>query len=141
MNDKNIKIRMEFASGEVAISDIKMYCIAKKKYAEVRLGITDNDKGCMIVPIADIKLYDSGLAKDADACFEDAEKLCEEIAKIWNAKQQIIKTLKWTITQMDYANANMELFGGDSPELTEAKELLRELTTDQNGENTKQLPI
>jgi len=42
-------------------------------------------------------------------------------------KQRIIKTLDWMITQMDYQNANLELYGGDSPELKEAKELLEEL--------------
>ncbi|MFA5381929.1 MAG: hypothetical protein WC356_02100 [Candidatus Micrarchaeia archaeon] len=56
-------------------------------------------------------------------------------------KQKVITTLKWMITQMDFQNANLEMFGGDSPELTEAKELLAELISGQNSGNTKQLPI
>ena len=48
----------------------------------------------------------------------------EDIAKL---KRQIIPMLDWMVTQIDFQNTNLELYGGDSPELTEAKNLLAEL--------------
>lgn len=37
------------------------------------------------MPVGEIVLYDSELLIDADATFEDAKKLGEEIARRWNA--------------------------------------------------------
>ncbi|MFA5382245.1 MAG: hypothetical protein WC356_03700 [Candidatus Micrarchaeia archaeon] len=52
--------------------------------------------------------------------------VCDRLS-MQNLKQKIVATLDWMITQMDFQNANLEMFGGDSPELTEAKELQAEL--------------
>lgn len=79
---ESIKFSMEFISGDLPLTEAKMHCIAQKKYNEVRLGFSH--KGSMIVCFAEIKLYDSGLAIDAMACFEDAQKLGKAIALAWN---------------------------------------------------------
>ena len=42
-------------------------------------------------------------------------------------KRRLIKTLTWIIKYLDWQNQQSELEQGDSPELTEAKELLAEL--------------
>ena len=67
------------------LNEARLHCIAKQKYSEVRLGVSH--KGSMIVPVAEIKLYDSGKQVDAMACFEDAKKLGNAIVEAWNFYQ------------------------------------------------------
>lgn len=45
-------------------------------------------------------------------------------------RQRTINALTWMIAHFDFMNQQTELGGGDSPELTEAKELLEELKND-----------
>jgi len=82
VKQQTIKFRMQGISGELPLSEAKMHCISKDKYKSVSLGVSH--KGSMIVPFAEIKLYDTDLYKEAEACFYDAKRLGETIAQIWN---------------------------------------------------------
>jgi hypothetical protein len=77
-----IFVKREFVEGAFETETGKLICVPSRKYATVELCfITDN----MHVGFAAIKLYDSGLLVDAQATFEDASKLGEEICKRWNS--------------------------------------------------------
>jgi len=78
-----IKPIMEFVSGTFDTTKCEMVCVPRFKYSTVELGIKC-DSGSMIVPIAEIKLYDSDLYKDAKATYDDAKAFGEEIARRWN---------------------------------------------------------
>lgn len=117
---------MEFVNGETTLEEINLVSVAKEKYKTVSLCIAAN----MNIPIADILLYDSHRLVDAEACFEDATKIGNAIEDAWKLRKQkprIIKALSLMITQFEFQKANNELYGGDSPELKDAKELYEEL--------------
>jgi len=74
--------KMDFVDGSFNTEDAEMVCISSWKYRTVELGIkTGNGWN---VPVAEIKLYDSDLFKDADITFDDAKRFGEEIARRWN---------------------------------------------------------
>jgi len=72
--------KFEFVDGDFDTKTAEMICIPHRKYGEVDLAIKSN----MHIPIAKIKLHSRDLAIDADAVFDDASKLGEEIARRWN---------------------------------------------------------
>ena len=76
----NIKIKMQFVSAEFDTLKDNLVAVPYHKHGNVYLCL----KGSMNIPIADIKLYDSGLFKDFDATYEDASALCKEIARRFN---------------------------------------------------------
>lgn len=73
---------MDFVSGSFNTKEAEMVSLSKWKYRTVELCIK-SDNGWN-VPVAEIKLYDSELFKDADATFDSAKVLGEEIARRWN---------------------------------------------------------
>jgi len=75
-----LKHRIEFVDGDIDTDKQKLSCGANRKYGQVSLCF---DCG-MSVGFASIKLHSSDTAKDADAVFDDARKLGEEIARRWN---------------------------------------------------------
>ena len=79
-----IEQKFRFVEGSFNTKTTKMVCIPSHKYREVELAIkSENDKGWNI-PIAKIKLHSRDRFVDADAVFESASKLGEEIARRWN---------------------------------------------------------
>ena len=73
--------KMDFVDGSFNTEDTEMVCVSKWKYRTVELCIK---AGSWNIPMAEIKLYDSDLFKDADITFDDAKKFGEEIARRWN---------------------------------------------------------
>ena len=65
----------------------KLICVQSKKYGEVDLCFAED----INIPFAKIKLYTRDRAVDADAVFQDAVNLGEEIAARWNAQRQATK--------------------------------------------------
>jgi len=70
------------------VEDLELLCISNKSYGCVELCFKG---GGWNIPFAKIKLYDSSLAIDADAVFESAEFLGEEICRRWNGEKNIGK--------------------------------------------------
>lgn len=125
MNDR-INVKMQFVQGDTSIEEMEIISVASNKHKAVQLCIKAN----MHIPIAQIKLYDSNLFIDATATFDDAAKIGNAIEDAWKLRKQkprIIKALSLMITQFEFQKANNELYGGDSPELKDAKELYEEL--------------
>jgi hypothetical protein len=73
--------KMNFVEGDFDTKDAVMVCVPKWKYRTVELCIK---AGNWNIPMAEIKLYDSELFKDADVTFDDAKAFGEEIARRWN---------------------------------------------------------
>ncbi len=73
--------KLDFVSGSFDTDTMKIVSVSNKKYGDVELCFQSN----MLIGFAEIKLYDSGRAIDADATFEDAEGLGKEIERRWNA--------------------------------------------------------
>lgn len=80
-----INQKINFVEGQFDTNTDKMICIANKKYGSVDLCL--KPENCMSIPIASVKLYSGNLAVDADAVFQDASNLGNEIAKCWNYVQ------------------------------------------------------
>jgi hypothetical protein len=76
--------KFNFVEGDFDTVDTHMLCVPHRKYGQVDLCIkSDKDSGWNI-PISRIKLHSKDLAVDADEVFDDAVRLCEEIARRWN---------------------------------------------------------
>lgn len=75
--------KMKYVSGSFDTENCEMVCVSRWKYMTVELGIRC-DNGSTIVPVAEIKLYDSDLYRDAKATYEQAKAFGEEIARRWN---------------------------------------------------------
>lgn len=76
-----IKPKMRYVEGNFNTETGEMVCVQKRKYGLVELCFrTEN----MHVPFATIKLHSEDLAIDADAVFDDACKLGDEIVRRWN---------------------------------------------------------
>lgn len=76
-----INTKIKFVEGSFDTQVGKLICIPHKKYGEVSLCFKTNN---LHVPFAKIKLHSEDRAVDADAVFEDACKLGEEIVWRWN---------------------------------------------------------
>lgn len=75
-----INHRIEFVKGAFDMNTGKLVAVQSRKYGDVELCF---DAGWNI-PFASIKLYSKNLAVDADAVFDDAVRLGEEICRRWN---------------------------------------------------------
>ena len=76
-----IKHLFQFVEGDFDADTGKLICVGAKKYGEVTLCFAEG----MNIPFARIKLFSRDRAVDADATFDDAMKLGDEIARRWNA--------------------------------------------------------
>lgn len=72
--------RFDCVQGTFDTKSGKLVCVGNENYGEVLLCFKEN----MNIPFAQINLYSRDLAVDADAVFDDALKLGEEIARRWN---------------------------------------------------------
>ncbi|MDO9304603.1 MAG: hypothetical protein Q7T77_04700 [Sulfuricurvum sp.] len=72
------------------VEDLELLCISKERYGNVELCFRG---GGWNIPFAQIKLYNSKRAVDADAVFESAKFLGEEICRRWNLQNQRIGCL------------------------------------------------
>ncbi len=79
----NINQKFEFVEGAFDTVAGTIRCVVSRKYLEVELCFV-SDPSSMNIPFCQIKLYSSGLRKDADATFDDAVNLGKEIARRWN---------------------------------------------------------
>lgn len=75
-----LKHKIDFVEGDIDTETQKLSCCGNRKYGQVSLCFDCR----MSIGFASIKLHSSGTAKDADAVFNDAHKLGEEIARRWN---------------------------------------------------------
>jgi hypothetical protein len=62
----------------------KLVCVQSRKHASVDLCFKASNGN---IPFAEIRLQDSGLWKDAEAVYEPACKLGEEICKRWHENE------------------------------------------------------
>ena len=88
-----IKQRFEFVEGDFDTDTEKLVCVQRRKYGEVLLCFEEG----MNYPFSRIKLHAEDRAVEADAVFDDAVNLCEEIARRWNDEASLkaeIKALK-----------------------------------------------
>jgi len=67
------------------VEDLELLCISKERYGNVELCFRG---GGWNIPFAQIKLYASKRAVDADAVFESAKFLGEEICRRWNMQNE-----------------------------------------------------
>ena len=74
--------KMNFVSGNFDTKDAEMVSVSSQKHKTVELCIKSSNG--WNIPLAEIKLYDSDLFKDADATFDSAKIFGEEIARRWN---------------------------------------------------------
>jgi len=82
-----IKQKFEDVSGEFDTDKMPMLCVQSHKYKDVDLCFKDG----LNYPIAEIKLFNRDSFQDKDAVYEDAVKLCEEIARRWNLHLTTLK--------------------------------------------------
>lgn len=75
-----ISHRFEFIDGSFDTEIGELICVGNKKYGAVDLCF----KGNMHISFAQIKLHSGNKAIDADAVFDDAMKLGNEIVRRWN---------------------------------------------------------
>lgn len=78
-----IRFISDLVYGSTLLEDLKLVCVKKQKYAEVKICI----KGSMNIPIADIKLYDTDRYAHAEACFKQASALGDAIVDAFNNRQ------------------------------------------------------
>ena len=76
-----INHKIQFVEGAFETDTDELICTGSRKYGEVNLCFKAN----MHVPFAKIKLHSRDRFIDADAVFNDAMKLGNEIAERWNA--------------------------------------------------------
>lgn len=73
--------------GTDKVEELELLCISKERLGSVELCFRG---GGWNIPFAKIKLYDSNRAIDADATFESAKFLGEEICRRWNLQNEKI---------------------------------------------------
>ena len=74
-----INHKLKFVEGAFDTEE-GMTCVSNAKYGSVALCFKSN----MNIVFAEIKLFSSNLAVDADAVFTDARALGDEIVRRWN---------------------------------------------------------
>lgn len=98
--------------GTDKVEELELLCISKKRYGSVELCFHG---GGWNIPFAKIKLYDSNLAIDADATFESAVFLGDEICRRWNLQSvKIAEAIDCARTTCDHDIENV----GNNPLLT-----------------------
>lgn len=85
MSTENMQITplFENVDGSFNMSTEKLECVPYRKYGEVLLCFKSG--GGSNLPFAKIKLHSRDRWVDAEATFEDATRLGNEIVKRWNA--------------------------------------------------------
>jgi len=73
---------IKFVDGVFDTDKGKLICVGNRKYGLVELCFSEG----VNIPFAKIKLYTRDRAVDADAVFDDAKKLGEEVAHRWNTR-------------------------------------------------------
>ncbi|MDR0430602.1 MAG: hypothetical protein LBH58_09030 [Tannerellaceae bacterium] len=81
-----IKPKWNFVEGSFETKEVKMLCVPSDQHGVISLCIKEKGK-CTNFPIADIKLYSKNLYVDFKETYDDAVKLCEEIARRWNESE------------------------------------------------------
>ena len=76
--------RFEWVDGDFDTDTGELICVPSHKYRSVDICF----KGPMHIGFAQIKLYSGNKFVDADAVYNDAVTLGEEIVKRWNAKSK-----------------------------------------------------
>lgn len=79
--------KMQFMSGSFDTKEDKLVLVPNANHGKVSLCVKDHEAG-RLIPIAEIKLFDSGLLKDFKATLEDATKFGEEICRRFNGFPQ-----------------------------------------------------
>jgi hypothetical protein len=84
MTQENMQITplFEAVDGSFNMSTEKLECVPYRKYNEVLLCFKSG--GGSNIPFAKIKLHSRDRAIDAEASFDDATRLGNEIVKRWN---------------------------------------------------------
>ena len=86
MKKENQELKHKFKNviGSISVDELKIVSVSSQKHATVKLCIKSN----MHIPFAQIRLYDTNLLQDAEATFESAKILGEEIEKRWTKSAQ-----------------------------------------------------
>lgn len=84
---KSIGHRIEGVTGDFDMGTGKMVCVKRKKHGTVELCFAAGWN----IPFAKIRLYTRDLARDADAVFDDAARLGDEIVRRWNAQGEAMR--------------------------------------------------
>lgn len=78
---QKIGVKIEGVSGDFNFSNGKLVCVEHPKRCEVHLCLEGN----LNIAFGKIELYHSGLWVDAEATYDDACKLGQEIVRRWNS--------------------------------------------------------
>ncbi len=80
--EKKMKIKhlFEYVDGDFDTTGGELICVGNSKYGTVHLCFKEDSN----ITFAKIKLYSRDLAIDADAVYDDAVSLGNEIARRWN---------------------------------------------------------
>jgi len=81
---KDITHKFENVTGSISLDEIEIIAVSSKKNARVDLCIKAN----MNIPFAKIQLYSRDRFVDADACFDSAVDLGEEIERRWRLQAE-----------------------------------------------------
>lgn len=94
------------SDGTDTVEDLELLYISKERYGSVELCFRG---GGWNIPFAKIKLYDSNRAIDADAVFESANFLGEEICRRWNLQNEKVgEAIHCVRTPCDHEIENVE---------------------------------
>jgi hypothetical protein len=85
MNTHSIQHRFDNVTGDFDMATGKLVAVKRPKYGEVMLCFAEGWN----IPFATIKLHSRDLARDADAVFDSASRLGDEIARRWNEAANI----------------------------------------------------
>lgn len=82
-----IECRFDCVTGGFDMRTGKMVAVKHRKYGSVDLCFAEGWN----IPFAQIKLHDRDLARDADAVFDAACRLGDEICRRWNASAENVQ--------------------------------------------------
>ena len=78
--------KWSFVKGSFDTSEVKMLCVPSHEDVVVELCVKEKG-GAWNYPVASIKLHSRNSYADFNETYDDAVKLCEEIARRWNECQ------------------------------------------------------
>ena len=93
-------------SGSTPINEIELISVANAKYGSVELCM----KSGMNIPLAEIKLHDSGRLVDALKTFEMAEEIGEKLSEGWN-KSKLLSKLEELKQAHTHGKSDLIAFG------------------------------